>query len=78
MCVSEEGGFTSDFLSNHSRIAYERFLGKSGETMPKRTRMRCRAFYRHYRERWNYRQKNAPLIGKWQKASNGLSFDTKH
>ena len=23
-------------------------------------------------------KKNTPLIGKWQKASNGLSFDTKH
>ena len=44
MCVSEEGGFTSDFLSNHSRIAYERFLGKSGETMPKHIRIQCRAF----------------------------------
>ena len=23
-------------------------------------------------------KKNTPLIGQWQKASNGLSFDTKH
>ena len=74
MCVSEEGGFTSDFLSNHSRIAYKRFFGKSGETIPKRIRSDCRAFYGHGIED----KKNTPLIGKWQKASNGLSFDTKH